>query len=54
LAILYCYFRKVSATGDRAEDLKKKLAEVEEENTKLKAVITKHEDDLRALDGDGV
>jgi hypothetical protein len=34
---------------DRAEDLKKKLVEVEEENAKLKAVVAKHEDDLRVL-----
>jgi hypothetical protein len=37
------------ATDDGAEDLKKKLAEVEEENTKLKAVVAKHKDDLRVL-----
>jgi hypothetical protein len=48
-AILYCYFRKVS-TGDNGEDeLKRKLAEAEEENTRLKAVVAKHEDDLRVL-----
>jgi chromosome segregation ATPase len=29
--------------------LKKKLAEVEEENAKLKAVVAKHEDDFRVL-----
>jgi chromosome segregation ATPase len=38
------------ATDDGAEDLKKKLAEVEEENTKLKAVVAKHKDDLQVLE----
>jgi hypothetical protein len=49
LVILYCYFRKVSATDDGAEDLRKKLVEAEEENARLKAVNAKHEDDLRFL-----
>jgi hypothetical protein len=48
-AILYCHFRKVSVTSNREEDLKKKLADTEEENAMLKAVIAKHEDDLRVL-----
>jgi chromosome segregation ATPase len=48
-AILYCYFRKVSADDKGEEELKKKLAEAEEENARLKAVVTKHKDDLRVL-----
>jgi uncharacterized protein with GYD domain len=48
-AILYCYFRKVSATDDRLEDLKKRLAEAEEENAMLKKVAAKNEEDLRVL-----
>jgi chromosome segregation ATPase len=48
-ALLYCYFRKASTDDQGEEDLKKKLAEAEEENARLKAVVTKHEDDLRVL-----
>jgi chromosome segregation ATPase len=46
-AILYCYFRKVSAEDNGEEGLRKELAEAKEENVRLKA--TKHEDDLRVL-----
>jgi hypothetical protein len=45
-AILYCYFRKVSTSDSGEEELKRKLAAAEEENTRLKAVVPKHEDDL--------
>jgi predicted nucleic acid-binding Zn-ribbon protein len=48
-ALLYFYFRKVSATDDGAEDLKKKLVKAKEENAKLKAVVAKNEEDLRVL-----
>jgi chromosome segregation ATPase len=46
---MYCHFRKVSVTDDGAEDLRKKLSEAEEENARLRAVVAKHEDDLRVL-----
>jgi hypothetical protein len=45
-AILYCYFRKVSASDSGEEELKRKLEVAEEENARLKAVVAKHEDDL--------
>jgi hypothetical protein len=48
-ALLYFYLRKVSATDDGAEDLKKKLVKAKEENAKLKAVVAKNEEDLRVL-----
>jgi chromosome segregation ATPase len=47
--LLYYYFRKVSATDNGAEDLKKRLTEVEEENAQLKVVVAKNEEDLRVL-----
>jgi chromosome segregation ATPase len=37
------------ATDDEEEDMKKKLADAEEENAKLKAMIAKHENDLQVL-----
>jgi predicted nucleic acid-binding Zn-ribbon protein len=49
LAILYYYFRKVSATGDGLEDLKKRLVEAKEELAMLKKVVAKNEEDLRVL-----
>jgi hypothetical protein len=49
LTLLYCYFRKVSASDDGTEDFKKKLAEAEGENTKLKEIVAKKEKDLQLL-----
>jgi chromosome segregation ATPase len=48
-ALLYCYFRKALVDDHGEEDLKKKLTKAEEENVRLKVVVTKHEDDLRVL-----
>jgi predicted nuclease with TOPRIM domain len=47
--LLYCYIWKVLASDDRTEDLKKKLAEAEGENAKLKEAIAKMEEDLQLL-----
>jgi hypothetical protein len=47
--LLYCYIWKVLASDDRTEDLKKKLAEAEGENAKLKEAIAKTEEDLQLL-----
>jgi chromosome segregation ATPase len=47
--ILYYYFRKVSAEDNGEEGLRKELAEAKEENVRLKAVVTKHEDDLQVI-----
>jgi predicted nuclease with TOPRIM domain len=47
--LLYCYIRKVSASDDGTEDLKKKLVEAEGENAKLKEAIAKKEEDLQLL-----
>jgi vacuolar-type H+-ATPase subunit I/STV1 len=47
--VLYCYLRKVSASDDGPEGLRKKLTEAKEESANLKKVVAKHEEDLRVL-----
>jgi hypothetical protein len=49
LTVLYCYLRKVFASDDGPEGLRKKLTEAEEKSANLKKVVAKHEEDLRVL-----
>jgi hypothetical protein len=46
---IYCYFRKVLTTDEGVEDLKKRLADAEEKNAKLKEAVAKKEEDLLVL-----
>jgi chromosome segregation ATPase len=46
---IYCYFWKVTAMDEGADDLKKRLVEAEEENARLKEVVAKKEEDLQVL-----
>jgi hypothetical protein len=46
--LIYCYFRKVSTIEKEAETSRKRLAEAEGENAKLKEAVARMEE-LRVL-----